>query len=102
VAPESRFQKRPKIDSRNFHLTLLAKNEKGYKNLLQLVTRSHLEGFYYKPRVDKELLSEYHEGVIALSGCLAGEISRLIIANRLDEAEEKIKEYQKFLGKIFI
>ena len=101
VAPESRFQKRPKIDSRNFHLTLLAKNEKGYKNLLQLVTRSHLEGFYYKPRVDKELLSEYHEGVIALSGCLAGEISRLIIANRLDEAEEKIKEYQKIFGEDF-
>ncbi|HPP17113.1 MAG TPA: PHP domain-containing protein, partial [Candidatus Paceibacterota bacterium] len=101
VAAESRFQKRAKIDNRNFHLTLLAKNEKGYKNLLQLVTRSHLEGFYYKPRVDKELLSEYHEGVIALSGCLAGEISRLIVANRLDEAEEKIKEYQKIFGEDF-
>ncbi|MGB9847637.1 MAG: DNA polymerase III subunit alpha [Minisyncoccia bacterium] len=101
VALENRFQKRAKIDSKSYHLTLLAKNYEGYKNLMKLITRAHLEGFYYKPRVDKELLEEYKEGVIALSGCLAGEIPRKILANRLDEAEEKIKEYQKIFGDDF-
>ncbi|MCX8016130.1 MAG: DNA polymerase III subunit alpha [Patescibacteria group bacterium] len=101
VALENRFQKRAKIDSKSYHLTLLAKNYQGYKNLMKLITRAHLEGFYYKPRVDKELLEEYKEGVIALSGCLAGEIPRKILANRLDEAEEKIKEYQKIFGEDF-
>lgn len=101
VALENRFQKRAKIDSKSYHLTLLAKNYQGYKNLMKLITRAHLEGFYYKPRVDKELLEEYKESVIALSGCLAGEIPRKILANRLDEAEEKIKEYQKIFGEDF-
>jgi len=93
LAPESRFQKRPKIDDRRYHLTLLAKNYEGYKNLLQLNTKAHLEGFYYKPRIDKELLKEYHEGIIALSGCLTGELAKLILENRLDTVEEKLKEY---------
>ena len=101
VALENRFQKRPKIDSKNYHLTLLAKNFQGYKNLMKLITRAHLEGFYYKPRVDKELLQEYKDGLIALSGCLAGEIPKKILANQLDEAEEKIKEYQKIFGEDF-
>jgi DNA polymerase-3 subunit alpha len=101
VALENRFQKRPKIDSKSYHLTLLAKNLEGYKNLMKLITRAHLEGFYYKPRVDKELLEEYKNGVIALSGCLAGEIPRKILANQFEEAEEKIKEYQKIFGEDF-
>jgi len=101
VALKNRFQKRPKIDSKNYHLTLLAKNFQGYKNLMKLITRAHLEGFYYKPRVDKELLQEYKDGLIALSGCLAGEIPKKILANQLDEAEEKIKEYQKIFGEDF-
>ncbi len=101
VAPESRFQKRAKIDNKSYHLILLAKNNEGYKNLLQIVTKAHLEGFYYKPRVDKDLLSEYKEGLIALSGCSGGEIPRLILANKIDEAEEKIKEYQKIFGDDF-
>ena len=93
LAPESRLLKRPKIDDKRYHLTLLAKNYEGYKNLLQLNTKAHLEGFYYKPRIDKELLKEYHEGIIALSGCLTGELSKLVLENRINEAEEKIKEY---------
>lgn len=93
LAPESRFQKRPRIDDKRYHITLLAKNYEGYKNLLQINTKAHLEGFYYKPRVDKELLKEYHEGIIALSGCLTGELAKLILENRSDEAEEKLKEY---------
>jgi len=101
VALENRFQKRPKIDSKSYHLTLLAKNLEGYKNLMKLITRAHLEGFYYKPRVDKELLEEYKNGVIALSGCPAGEIPRKILANQIEEAEEKIKEYQKIFGEDF-
>jgi DNA polymerase-3 subunit alpha len=93
LAPESRFQKRPKIDDKRYHITLLAKNYEGYKNLLQINTKAHLEGFYYKPRIDKELLKEYHEGIIALSGCLTGELAKLILENRLDTVEEKLKEY---------
>ncbi|HOX21607.1 MAG TPA: DNA polymerase III subunit alpha [Candidatus Paceibacterota bacterium] len=101
LAPESRFQKRPKIDDKRYHITLLAKNFQGYQNLLQLVTKSNLEGFYYKPRVDKELLREHREGVIALSGCLAGELARLIVANRMDQAEEKLKEFLDIFGENF-
>lgn len=93
LATESRFQKRSRIDDKRYHITLLAKNNIGYKNLLQINTKAHLEGFYYKPRVDKELLREYHEGIIALSGCLTGELSKLILENRMDTVEEKLKEY---------
>lgn len=101
LAPESRFQKRPKIDDKRYHLTLLAKNFQGYQNLLQLVTKSNLEGFYYKPRVDKELLREHREGIIALSGCMAGELARLIVGNRMDQAEEKLKEYLDIFAENF-
>lgn len=101
LAPESRFQKRAKIDDKRYHLTLLAKNYQGYQNLLKLVTKAHLEGFYYKPRVDKELLKECREGIIALSGCLTGEIPRLILANQKQEAEKKLKEYEEIFGEDF-
>lgn len=101
LAPESRFLKRAKIDDKRYHLTLLAKNYQGYQNLLKLVTKAHLEGFYYKPRVDKELLQQHREGIIALSGCLTGEIPRLILANQKQEAEKKLKEYLEIFDKDF-
>ena len=76
VSPGSRFEKKTgEGEEGDYHLTLLAKNETGYFNLLKLVSLAHLEGFYYKPRVDKELLNRYHEGLIALSGCLKGEVA---------------------------
>ncbi len=84
------------------HLTLLAKNEQGYRNLIQLVTRSHMEGFYYKPRVDKELLKLHSEGLIALSGCAQGEPSQLILANRPAEAAEAALWYKENFENYFI
>ena len=78
VAVRTRFDKEPGVDNRRYHITLLAKNLTGYKNLIKLVTKANLEGYYYKPRMDKDLLREYHEGIICLSGCLGGELSRAI------------------------
>lgn len=98
LAPGSRFDKNTKEDSRSYHLVLLAKNKIGYENLIKLVSKAHLEGFYYKPRIDWELLIEHHEGLIASSACLAGEIPRLIMADKLKEAEKRIKEYQTLFG----
>ncbi|PIP92277.1 DNA polymerase III subunit alpha [Candidatus Wolfebacteria bacterium CG18_big_fil_WC_8_21_14_2_50_39_7] len=98
VAPRSRFEKQAKIDDNYFHLILLAENNLGWKNMIKLITKSHLEGFYYRPRVDKELLREYHEGIIALSACLAGEIPQLILKNNFEQAEKTIKEYQEIFG----
>jgi len=79
----------------SYHLTLLAKDKKGYHNLIQLVTKSHLEGFYYKPRVDKELLKLYSDGLIALSGCAHGELARLILEGRIDEAARTASWYKE-------
>lgn len=90
---------RPGVDDKRYHLTVLAATTKGYKNLIKLVTKSHLEGFYYKPRVDKELLREYSSGLIALSGCFNGEIPRAIQLKRPDRAEQLIGEYQEIFGK---
>jgi len=98
LAPFSRFDKRPKIDDQPFHLILLAQNQIGWLNLIQLATKSHLEGFYYRPRIDKELLRQHHHGLIALSACLAGEISRLILADKIPDAKEKICEYREIFG----
>lgn len=84
---------------RYYHLILLVKNEVGWKNLLQLVTDSWIEGFYYKPRMDKKMLRERHEGLIATSACLGGELSQLILAGALDRAEALIYEYQDIFGK---
>lgn len=84
--------------TRYYHLTLLAYNNKGYENLLALATKAQLEGFYYKPRIDFELLEEYHEGLIGLSGCLMGEIPRAIISGNEDKALEHIKKYKKVFG----
>lgn len=99
LAPRTINDKVHKIDSRSYHLTLLAKNYTGYKNLINLVTIAHLEGFYYKPRIDKKILKEYSEGLICLSGCLAGEISRTLLQDGLDKAKEKIFEYLDIFGE---
>jgi DNA polymerase-3 subunit alpha len=85
-----------------YHLTLLVKNEKGYRNLLQLVTKSHLEGFYYKPRVDKELLKFHHDGLIALSGCAHGELARLILEGRNDELARAASWYKEVFGDYYL
>ena len=87
VAPESRLKKEPgKIKDASYHLVLLVKNQEGYGNLIRLVSLAHLEGFYYKPRVDKELLEKYNAGLICLSSCLKGEIPSLLRAEKHDEA----------------
>ncbi|HPO06594.1 MAG TPA: DNA polymerase III subunit alpha, partial [Candidatus Pacearchaeota archaeon] len=99
VALESRFSRRPQIDDARHHLVLLVKNEAGYRNLVKLVTKAHLEGFYYKPRVDEELLAEHQEGLIAMTACIQGKIPRLAIAKKMDEALECARRYQKMFGK---
>jgi len=99
LAIESRFLKRPHIDDQRYHLTLLAKNKTGYQNLIKLATKGHLEGFYYKPRIDKELLKKYCQGLIALSGCLEGEIPKLLASNQFKKAEKAALEYQEIFGK---
>lgn len=100
VAPGSRFEKKGREDEINFyHLILLVEDDTGYKNLVQLLTKSYLEGFYYKPRVDKELLSLHSAGLIALSSCLRGEIPVHILQNEISRAESAIKEYQEIFGR---
>src|SRR3989344_683465 len=89
------------FDDRRFHLTLLAQNNQGYKNLIKLVTVANLEGFYYKPRLDKEALRCYSDGLIALSGCLSGEIPRAIITKDLERAEALVQEYKDIFGDRF-
>ena len=91
--------KRPNIDNKNYHLILLAKNEIGYKNLVKLTTIAHLDGFYYKPRIDEETLAKYSEGLICSTACLHGKVPTLILMNRLEEAEESIKKFQSIFGK---
>lgn len=100
VAPRSRFDKNPHDPSGgSYHLVLLARNRKGYQNLCRLATIAQLEGFYYKPRVDKEVLKEFSDGLIALSACLHGEIPRLIQIDRIDEAKEIALFYQSLFGE---
>jgi DNA polymerase-3 subunit alpha len=102
VAPKSRFEKSGRGgENDTSHLTLIAKNITGYRNLMKLATRASLEGFYYKPRTDHELLAELGEGIIALSGCLNGEIPKAILANEPIRARELIKKYQSYFGKDF-
>jgi DNA polymerase-3 subunit alpha len=98
VAPRKLTDKVSKIDENPYHLVLLAENNQGYRNLLQLVSRAHLEGFYYKPRIDLEILRRYSEGLIALSACLAGEIPRLLLNDQYEAAKEKVAFYQEILG----
>lgn len=100
VAPESRFKKDYKsgIDS-NFHLILLAKDEEGYRNLIKLVSLGNLEGFYYKPRIDKELLCVHSKGLLGLSACLKGEIASCIISDNVKDAYKIADDYQQIFGK---
>src|SRR3989344_1410873 len=84
---------------RYYHLTLLAKNLQGYKNLIKLVTLANLEGYYYKPRMDKEILRKHSGGLIALSGCLGGELSQTILKEDMKKADELVREYQEIFGK---
>jgi len=101
TAQDSHFS-RTASDKDNRHLILLAKNQTGYRNLIQLTTKAHLEGFYYKPRVDKELLREHHQGLIALSACIAGEIPRLIMEGNLDEAKQAALWYKETFGDFYL
>jgi DNA polymerase-3 subunit alpha len=100
VAPGSRLEKKSSAGGRDVyhHLGLLAKDETGYKNLVKLATEAHLDGYYYKPRIDKEILAKYKEGLIALSGCLASEIPELIVKEQLDKARDTIDWYKQTLG----
>jgi DNA polymerase-3 subunit alpha len=99
TAFEKMSDKRSGVDNPRYHLILLAKNEKGYKNLVKLVTKAHLEGFYYKPRIDEDLLEECAEGLIGLSACLQGKIPRLFLSKKDDQAEALAKKYEKIFGK---
>jgi len=101
VAPYGHLNKRPKIDDERHHLILLVKNQTGWLNLIQLVTKANLEGFYYKPRIDKELLAEHAEGLICLSGCVSGEIAKLLIAGKTEEAEKNAAFYKSVFGDDF-
>ena len=101
VAPGSRFDKEAigQGDDRYYHLVLLAENNTGYSNLMKIVSRGFTEGFYYKPRVDYEVLEKYHEGIIALSACLAGEVARDITRDNYEEAKKAALHYQDIFGK---
>ena len=100
VAPGSRFDKEASGgDDRYHHLVLLAENNQGYANLMKIVSKGFVEGFYYKPRVDIEVLREYHEGIIALSACLAGEVQRYLVRGMYEEACRAAKRYEEIFGK---
>jgi DNA polymerase-3 subunit alpha len=101
VAPKEKESKLA-AEKSPYHLVVLAKNNTGYHNLLRLVTTAHLEGFYYKPRVDKELLSQYHEGLVALSSCPQGEIGRLILEGRPQDAEKAALWYKEVFGDFYL
>lgn len=101
VAPGDHRSK-TNADRSPYHLVLLAKNETGYRNLIQLTTKAYVDGFYYKPRVDKELLVQYREGLVALSACAQGEVARLILENRVQEAEETALWYKETFGDFYL
>ena len=100
VAPGSRFEKETGTgDDRYYHLVLLAENNQGYSNLMKIVSKGFVEGFYYKPRVDLEILEKYHEGIIALSACLAGEVAKYLIRGMYEDAKAAALRYQDIFGK---
>ena len=98
VAPHSRFDKKSGIDDSPYHLVLLVENEAGYHNLTKLVSEASLNGFYYKPRIDRELLSAHHEGLIALSACMAGEVAEDILKDDLTADREAINWFRDLFG----
>ena len=99
VAPRNRKDKDPNLDARYSHLILLAKDNQGYKNLATLVSLGYTEGFYYKPRIDHEIIEKYHEGIICLSACLAGEVNQAILANDMEKAKEVALWYKSIFGE---
>lgn len=99
VAPRSRFDKEGQVDKEYNHLILLAKNNQGYKNLSKLVSIGFTEGYYYKPRIDLEVLEKYHEGLIALSACLAGSVNRAILEGNMEKAEKSALWFQEVFGE---
>ena len=99
VAPKDHKIKSNNGEDKYYHLILLAKNQTGWKNLIKLTTIAHLDGYYYKPRVDKNLLRQYHEGLIALSGCITGEVPKLILQNNFSGAEKAAREYEEIFDK---
>ncbi|HUF53486.1 MAG TPA: DNA polymerase III subunit alpha [Dehalococcoidia bacterium] len=101
VAQGSRFDRDPQA-KQPYHLIILAKNEDGYRNLLALSTKAHLEGYYYRPRMDRELLEKHHEGLIVLSGCPTGEVSRHLVDGNFDKAKEVTAYYKQLFGDYYI
>ena len=100
VAPNSRFDRETVSgEDRYYHLILLAENNQGYQNLMKIVSKGFVDGFYYKPRVDYEVLREYHEGIICLSACLAGEVSRYLARGLYQEGKQAALRYQEIFGK---
>ena len=99
VAPRSRFDKEAGIDNHYYHLILLAKNNQGYKNLSKLVSLGYVDGYYYKPRIDKEILEKYHEGLICLSACLAGEVNQALLNGQNEKAEQAALWHKKVFGE---
>ncbi len=100
VAPNSRFDKETAGgEDRYYHLVLLAENNQGYSNLMKIVSKGYVEGFYYKPRVDMEVLRQYHEGIIALSACLAGEVQRYLVRGMYEEAKRAALRHEEIFGK---
>lgn len=98
TARRTRFDKEHQLDRKSDHLVLLCENETGYRNLVRLVTAAHLEGFYHRPRVDEALLEKYHEGLICLSGCIAGKIPRLLLNGEYEKAKETALRYREIFG----
>ncbi len=99
VAPRSRFDKEPNIDNHYYHLILLAKNQQGYQNLSKLVSIGFLDGYYYKPRIDLEVLEQYHEGLICLSACLAGAVNQALFNGQNEKAEEIALWHKRVFGE---
>src|SRR5689334_8282166 len=98
IAPKSHKEKATSMREAAYHFTLLAENETGYRNLVKLISTAHLDGFHYRPRIDKELLAQHSAGLIGLSGCLASEVNSAIQANRIDQATQAAAEYRDILG----
>src|SRR6185312_10450681 len=99
ITPRSRFSKEAGIDKEYNHLILLAENNTGYKNLMRIISRANLEGYYYKPRTDLELLQEHHEGLICLSACLNGFVTDPLMQNQQEEAERRAKALSEIFGE---
>ena len=98
IAPRSHKDRPSSMRDAAYHFTLLAQNETGYRNLVKLISTAHLDGFHYRPRIDKELLAQHAAGLIGLSGCLAGEVNSAIQANRIDSAKEAAAAYRDILA----